>query len=240
VPALAAPAAASDWHPRVHEAIAYANRRAGQVRFAVCTEQRQWASHATKGVPAASLLKAILLVAYLNRPDVRDRALTAQDFRLIGPMIRRSDDPAAVRVLALVGASGVYEVARQAHMRHFTLQPVRWGHSRIDAEDQARFFLHIDSRVVPRHRATVLHLLSSIVPSQRWGVGQVKVPGWRVYFKGGWSTGTGAVDHQVALLRRGNRRVSVAVLTTHSPSHAYGKQTLRGIFARLLSGLSRS
>jgi hypothetical protein len=27
------------------------------------------------------------------------------------------------------------------------------------------------------------------------------------------------------------------VLTTGSPNHAYGKQTLRGVFARLLRGL---
>jgi hypothetical protein len=66
------------------------------------------------------------------------------------------------------------------------------------------------------------------------------VPGWRVYFKGGWGSGTGAVDHQVALLRRGNRRVSIAVLTTGSPNHEYGKETLRGVFARLLRGLSAS
>jgi Beta-lactamase enzyme family len=210
------------------------------VRFAVRTEQRLWALHPTAGVPSASVLKAILLVAYLNRPGVRDRELTKDDLRLIGPMIRRSDDAAAVRVLGIVGADGVYAVAHHAHMRRFALETVRWGHSRIDAADQARFFLHIDARVVPRHRATALHLLSSIVPSQRWGIGQVPVPGWHVYFKGGWSTGTGAVDHQVALLRRGARRVAVAVLTTHSPSHAYAKETLRGVFARLLSGLSRS
>ena len=33
-------------------------------------------------------------------------------------------------------------------------------------------------------------------------------------------------------------RISLAVLITDSPSHAYGKATLRGVFARLLRGLS--
>jgi hypothetical protein len=41
----------------------------------------------------------------------------------------------------------------------------------------------------------------------------------------------------VALLRRGGRRIAVAILTTSSPSHAYAKQTLRGVAARLLRGL---
>jgi Beta-lactamase enzyme family len=182
----------------------------------------------------------MLLVAYMDQPAVRNRALGKSDYRLIGPMIRRSDNAAATRVLGIVGAAGVYAIARHAHMRRFSLVPGIWGQSRIDAVDQARFFLHIDARVVPRHRATALHLLSTIVPEQRWGIGRVRVPGWHVYFKGGWGSGTGAVDHQVALLRNGNRRVSVAVLTTDSPSHAYGKETLRGVFARLLRGLSGS
>jgi hypothetical protein len=224
----------------VHSALVYANQRAGHVSFAVRTEQRLWASHGGETVPSASVLKAMLLVAYLNQPGVRRRALNTNDYRLIGPMIRRSDNAAATRVLGLVGRAAVYAVARHAHMRRFALAPVIWGQSRIDAIDQARFFLHIDARVVARHRATALHLLSTVVPEQRWGIGRVRVPGWRVYFKGGWGSGTGAVDHQVALLRRGDRRVSVAVLTTGSPSHDYGKQTLRGVFARLLRGLSGS
>ncbi len=61
--------------------------------------------------------------------------------------------------------------------------------------------------------------------------------GWHLYFKGGWGSGTGWVDHQVALLTRGDERVSVAILTFHDGSHAYGVETLRGIALRLLSGL---
>jgi hypothetical protein len=61
--------------------------------------------------------------------------------------------------------------------------------------------------------------------------------GWTLYFKGGWGSGSGAVDHQVGLLARGDDRVSVAVLTVNSPSHAYGKATLRGVSKRLLAGL---
>jgi hypothetical protein len=233
-----ASAAAREWRPHVHSALEYANTRDGHVRFAVRTEDRLWASHGSQTVPSASVLKAMLLVAYLDQPAVRNRALGRSDYRLIGPMIRRSDNAAATRVLGLVGPAGVYAVARHAHMRRFSLVTGIWGQSRIDAVDQARFFLHIDGRVVPRHRATALHLLSTIVPQQRWGIGRVRVPGWHVYFKGGWGSGTGAVDHQVALLRNCDRRVSVAVLTTGSPSHAYGKETLRGVFARLLRGLS--
>jgi hypothetical protein len=123
-------------------------------------------------------------------------------------------------------------------MRRFVLNPIVWGGSRIDASDQTRFFLHIDAQVAARHRATAMHLLRTVVPSQRWGVARVRPDGWRLYFKGGWGSGTGLVDHQIALLRHGEDRVAVAVLTTGNPDHAYGQQTLRGVFARLMRGLA--
>jgi hypothetical protein len=231
-------AVAQTWQPNVRAAAAYAGTRAGVVSFAVRTERRQWGWRVTRTVPSASVLKAMLLVAYLDDPRVRSRPLRAADHRLIDPMIRRSDNDAASAVLAFVGPRSVRALAGRAHMQHFALDPVIWGLSRVDASDQSRFFLHIDAHVVPRHRATALHLLAAIVPSQRWGIGRVKLPGWKAYFKGGWGSGSGAVEHQVVLLRRGAERVSAAVMITNSPSHAYAKLTLRGVFARLLQGLA--
>ena len=58
-----------------------------------------------------------------------------------------------------------------------------------------------------------------------------------LFFKGGWGSGTGLIDHQVVLLTRGCARVSLAVLSMYDGSHAYGKETLAGIFSRLLGGL---
>jgi hypothetical protein len=77
-----------------------------------------------------------------------------------------------------------------------------------------------------------------VVPSQRWGIGKVKTPGWRKFFKGGWGSGSGAVDHQIVLLKKKNgTKAALAVMTTNSPSHDYAKRTLRGTFARLLRNL---
>lgn len=232
-------AAARPWRPHVAEARAFADQRIGTVRVSVRARGRAWGWSETLGAPSASVLKAMLLVAYLDLPSVRDRPLTPSDHALLGPMVRWSDDAAANRVLGLVGSAGVYAVARAAGMRRFVLDPVIWGHSRIDADDQTRFFRWIDRRVVERHRAAAMHLLATVVPEQRWGIGQVRLPGWRLHFKGGWGSGSGAVEHQVALLRRGRQRIAAAVLITGSPSHAYATETLRGVFARLLRGLSR-
>jgi hypothetical protein len=229
---------AATWQPGVRAAIAYAHTRAGDVSFAVRTEHRAWGWRVDRTVPSASILKAMLLVAYLDDRRVRNRPLDAADHRLIDPMIERSDNEAATRVLEFDGPDGVYGVARRAGMRHFTLDEEIWGLSRIDAADQARFFLHIDREVVARHRAVAMHLLASVIPSQRWGIGRLRLPGWQLYFKGGWGAGTGEVEHQSVLLRHGPVRVAVSVLITSSPSHEYAKRTLQGVFEALLRHVS--
>ena len=225
------------WRPDVASAIAYRRRRRGDVAFAVRTagafygyrpDHREW---------SASVLKAMLMVAYLDRPSVAGRALNAQDRALLGPMITRSDNDAADTVDTIVGAAGLRALAARVGMTGFAPAEPIWGESQITARDQTKFFLNIDSQIVPRHRAYAMGLLASIVPSQRWGIGEVAPRGWRLYFKGGWGSGTGLVDNQVALLVRGCARVSIAVLSMHDGSHAYGKQTMREIFRRLLAGL---
>ena len=98
-----------------------------------------------------------------------------------------------------------------------------------------------DGRVVFGAGVLGASLVAAIVSSLAlaWGVGEVAPRGWKLYFKGGWGSGTGLIDSQVALLRRGCSRVSAAVLTMYDGSHAYGKATLRGLFARLLRGMPR-
>ena len=225
------------WRPHVQDARAWASHRRGRVSFAVRSDARLAGWRTRRVVPTASVLKPMLMAAYLSRRSVRSRPLRRADHRLLDPMIRRSDDNAATAVRGIVGAGGLYRVAHHAGMGHFRVAPI-WGLSTTDAADQTRFFLHLERYVPPRHRATAFHLLRTIVRRQRWGIGRVRLPGWRVYFKGGWSSGTGRVDHQVALLRGcGDTRLAVAVMTTSDGSHAYGKRTLQGVFKRLLGGL---
>ena len=79
-----------------------------------------------------------------------------------------------------------------------------------------------------------MHLLASITPSQRWGIGEVARRGWPVCTSRAGGAAERAAGPPVVLLTRGCARVSIAVLSMYDGSHAYGKATLRGIFARLL------
>jgi hypothetical protein len=225
------------WKPAIHEAAEYARSRRGVIAFSVRTPGHHWGWRSRRTFPSASVLKPMLMLTYLDRPGVRDRALTRTDKALLLPMITRSDNAAASRILAIVGTGGLKRVARRARMTRFSPVTPIWGNSRITAEDQSRFFLRIDSLLPPRHRDYAMGLLESIVPSQRWGIARVPLPGWKLYFKGGWGSGTGFVDHEVALLTRGDERIAVAIMTRSNGSHAYGKETLRGIAKRTLRGL---
>jgi hypothetical protein len=243
--ALAGPAAAQggtqpaalDWRPDVDAAVAYTRTRRGSISFAVRTGGHLYGHRTTRTVPAASVLKAMLMVAYLNHPSVRGRALGKADLNLLRPMITRSDNATATRIRDFVGNWRLRRLAKRAGMTRFRTAAI-WGHSRIDASGQTLFFERIDHFVSERHRERALGLLESIVPSQRWGVGRVQPRNWRLYLKGGWGSGSGAVDHQVALLRRGDHRVALAIMTTSNGTHSYGKETLRGVAKRLLRGLA--
>ncbi len=230
------PRVPADWKPDMAAARDYAADREGDISFAVRTHAREWGHRRRTPVNSASVFKAMLLVAYLDHPDVRGRALGETDRALLAPMIRYSDNDSATQVRDYVGPARIERLARRAGMRDFRLA-VPWGLSQINASDQSRYFLDLPELVVGRHRAYARKLLAGVVPEQRWGIARVRPRGWRLYFKGGWGAGTGAVSHQVALLERGRQRVSVAIMTNGSPSHEYSQETLRGVALRLVRGL---
>jgi Beta-lactamase enzyme family len=237
--AVAAPAAAApDWRANVLAAERYAQARSGLEAFALVDGTGKLRGRLRDRVyPSRSVLKAMLLVAYLNRPSVRARALSSDERNLLEPMIRWSANEPATYLVRLMGHRPLNRLARRAGMTRFRLVISPWGRSEITARDQALFFRRVDLLVPERHRTYARRLLASIVPSQRWGIPPAVPRGWHVYFKGGWGSGTGWHTHQVALLRLGKRRVSVAILTQGSPTFAYGAATIRGIAARLLRGL---
>ena len=231
---------ARSWQPGVERAKRYARGRSGEVSFAIIDlEGDMHKLRAAGTAPSASVFKAMLLATYLRQADVRDRRLRDDERDLLRPMIQRSDNETASIVDDMVGARRINRLARDANMRDWRYSYGAWGLSRISARDQARFFYRYESYVPARHEAFARKLLRSIVRSQRWGVGQAQPDGWNLFFKGGWGTSTGRVNHQVAFLERYRHRVALAILTEFNPSHEYGTRTLEGVAERLLRGLPK-
>jgi hypothetical protein len=236
--AMAAPAWA--WPPDVQWAKDYAATRAGEVSFTVIGPKgNAYGWRGDRSVPLASTVKVMFMVAYLRMPSVRDRDLRDSDRELLGPMIKRSDNTAATRVSEIVGGRRLYRLAHAAGMDHFHFVPHPWGLSSDTSGEEARFMFHLERYIPPRHVAYARYLLAHITPSQRWGIGRLQHEKWRLFFKGGWGSGTGAVEHQIAFMERGDLRIAAAVMITNSPSHDYAKATLREVFRRLLYRLPK-
>jgi zinc D-Ala-D-Ala dipeptidase len=181
---------------------------------------------------SASLVKAMLLVAYLR--GIGNRAPDAGERASLGPMITVSSNDAADTVYYRVGDAALYRLARLVGMRSFSVAGY-WANAHFGADDQARFFNRIDRLVPKASRGYARALLSSIVGYQRWGFSRYSLAaGFKTFFKGGWrGTGAGQLVHEAALFERGRTRISMAVLTDGNPSHDYGTETLRGVAQRV-------
>jgi Beta-lactamase enzyme family len=222
--------------PQLDRAASWAADRKGDVAWAVI-DTRGTVHHrrGTKPFASASTSKAMLLAAYLRQTG--DRPLDPAAEKLLTPMIVRSSNRAAHRVRPLVGDAGLAAVARAAGMRRFHPNGT-WSEVQITAVDQARFFLRIDRLIPRRHRAYARRLLSTIVPSQSWGIPRAARPhGARVLFKGGWRK---KLVHQAALVETADgERLSIAVLSDTNPTHEYGRGTIEGITRRLIAPIPR-
>ncbi|MEA2441637.1 MAG: hypothetical protein QOH76_3061, partial [Thermoleophilaceae bacterium] len=184
----------------------------------------------------ASVIKAMLLVAYLRKLDAQHRPLDSSSKARLHPMIHVSDNSAATSVWRSVGNARLYRLARKAGMTEFSIVGI-WARAQISPADQARFFFNQGTLIPRQFRHYARSLLSGISSAQSWGIPHVARPaGWHVFFKGGWrGTGLGQLVHQVGRLERPHTKFAMAVMTDGDPSMGYGISTIQGVTARLIS-----
>jgi Beta-lactamase enzyme family len=225
----------AQWRHAFREAKRFAGQREGRVSFALVDDTgRLRTHHGRRAYNSASVVKAMLLVAYLRQHEVRSRRLGSDERGLLGPMVVRSDNSAASRVRDIVGYDALLRLARRAGMRRFEVRP-SWGDTQITAADQARLFARIDRLCPRRHRRYARRLLRDIVPRQRWGIPPALPDGARPFFKGGWREEAGGwLVHQAALVEARGRRVSIAILTDRDRTKGYGRGSIRGVARRAL------
>jgi hypothetical protein len=240
-PCPAAPSAAQSdpWPAALAQARRVAAGRPGRVAFALVDERGRLrgGARARERYLSASVVKAMLLVAYLNRDAVRGRELRPDERALLDPMVRRSSNRAATRVRDVVGNAALAALARRAGMRDFATAP-SWGSTLVTAADLARLFWRIDRLVVRRHRAYARAVLAGVEEERWWGIPPATPDGWTPLFKGGWrKLSNGRLAHQAALVERGGERVALAVLTDGSPDYGSGRRSVLLVARALLEPL---
>ena len=222
---------------RIRAAANYEAHRSGFTSFAVVdSEGRLSGRHIHRTFVSASVIKAMILVAYLRKLDAAHRGLSSSDRAVLYPMIHVSDNHAATVGQSRVGNARIHAVARKAGMTDFSLSGI-WASAHFSAADQAKFFFKQDSLIPHQFRHYARSLLSGISGAQSWGIPHVARPaGWHVFFKGGWrGTGRGQLVHQIGRLEKGHTKFAMAVMTDGDPSMGYGITTIQGVTARLIA-----
>jgi hypothetical protein len=221
----------------IARARAYLAGRAGRTAFAVIdSEGRLSGVNVHSTFLTASVVKAMLLVGYLRRLDAMGQH-TVDSFSnsFLYPMIHISDNNAATQCWSIVGDSGLYSVARAAGMSEFSVSG-SWGTAQLSPADQARFFFEMDSLIPREFVGYARFLLSTIDPTQSWGIPVIARPlGYAVFFKDGSEpTGLGQLVHQIGRLEGHHRTFAIAVMTDGDPTMQYGIDTIQGVTQALL------
>jgi hypothetical protein len=220
---------------RVIAAAHYLAGRAGRTAFAVIDDDDRLAGiNLHRRFHSASVVKSMLLVAYLRMLAYQHRSLDGVSQALLYPMIHSSDNNAASAVLAIVGEAALARVASDAHMDDYDPGGGWWGFTEVSAADLARFFFRQDAMIPRPFDGYARWLLATIEPSQSWGIPAIARPEFQVFFKGGWLPKSEGLVNQVGRLERPGIVFALSVLTTHDPSMVYGEQTIAGVTARLL------
>ena len=225
------------WPSRVAGARAFLAGRTGRTAFAVIDDEGRLSGVNVHSIfVSASVVKAMLLVAYLRRlNDEGQHDVDSASNGFLYPMINVSDNTAATHCWSIVGQSGLDNLAGVAGMTDFSVYGF-WANAQISAADQARFFYEMDALIPPEFVGYARSLLSGIAAYESWGIPAIARPrGYTVFFKGGWrTTGLGQLVHQVARLESRHHTFAVAVMTDGDPSMGYGIDTIQGVAQALV------
>ena len=211
--------------------------RTGRTALAVVdTEGRLSGVNVHRTFITGSVVKAMLLVAYLRMLDARGQHhIDSYSNSFLYPMIHVSDNNAATQTWSIVGDSGLYAVAKAAGMTEFSISGI-WANAMISAADQAKFFFEMDKLIPKEFVGYARSLLSGIAGYESWGIPAIARPkGYTVFFKAGWRpTNLGYLVHQIARLEGHKRTFSMAVMTDGDPDMGYGIDTIQDVTAALL------
>lgn len=205
-------------------------RRAGGVSFALNCDGKISGFGTWRRSYSASTGKALLLVSYLR--SGRAPGSNSSDLK---SMIHVSDNEAATRIYNQLGDRPLRKTLKRAGMKKTRLCGC-WASIQWSPADYSRLFASLPESLPRKRRWWAMSLLGGVTPSQQWGIPrQSKRRGWRTYIKGGWrEQGQGWIVLQGALLRRGDKEMSLAVFTRNQSGVEAGARKIEMVSKLLL------
>jgi hypothetical protein len=178
-------------------------------------------------VRTASIIKLLVLRAAQARGP-----LTGTERELATRMITRSDNAATGRLWRMSGGNAaVARAAAAAGLKHTTRIPglaMRWDGWQTTAEDQITLLVSISRGRSVADRYTRA-LMAKVIPSQRWGVGNVA---GATGVKNGWLPVQGRwIVNSDGCVRQRPRTLCVSVLSAGSRTFAEGVRTVQRVAA---------
>ena len=224
-------------------AAAFARSRAPIWGVAVVVPSRGlvFAENADTQVPAASIVKALVLLVVLEQARADHRPVSEDDLALLWPMITESDNDATSQLWERIGrGQAVSSYLRSVGVGGFTPDPgTSWGASFASARAMATILgklLNGEILDTPS-RALAIRMLGAVVPEQRWGVtaGTDVASGDRVALKNGWYPGEEGwrVNSTGIVWPRAGDAYAIAIVTGGRVSWEEGIETIEGVAAPL-------
>jgi beta-lactamase class A len=184
---------------------------------------------------SASVVKVLILGALLRKAEDKHRYLTSTEMTEAHAMITRSDNNAASALWAELGYSYLRHFLALAGMTQTSLgADDYWGLTQITAHDETlllQLLLTSNSVLDASARSYALHLMATVIPSQRWGVPAGAPESVTVHVKNGWLPRAthGWRIHSVGAFTWPEGWYTIVVLTQDNPTMDYGVTTIERI-----------
>jgi hypothetical protein len=183
---------------------------------------------ADRAFPTAGLEKIDILAALLLEHQQTGTQVTPQQAALVSPMIENSSGEAAADLdQAVGGVAGMASANAQLGLTHTVMgRAGHWDLSQTTVADQLRLLADLTAKTSVLSSASQdyeLGLMSSVQPSQRWGVSGAATPGTRYAIKDGWLADPSLwVTNSMGVIDHNGQRLMIVVLADGQPTQAAG------------------
>ncbi len=155
----------------------------------------QYDLHPTERIGTASVLKVEIMAGILLRAQNEGRGLTAAEAGEILPMITQSDNTAATTLWESLGEGpGMANLDSVFGLNSTVPASPLWGLTSTSAADQVHLLRQVllgdFGPLSAPYRNLAINYMTSVTPSQRWGITAGVPAGWTVANKNGWAPGS--------------------------------------------------